>query len=116
MARKASASASSGVMSRKTMPGLGKSGMSRMRRRRSTMPSLYHIHAPVRRPAGGQRRQVAEGLAGDVVLAHLEVEIRARCLAALPDARADIAVATLRARAQPVLALVRVGGHPADVL
>src|SRR5881396_3608092 len=100
MARKASASASSG-------------GMSRMQRRRSIMPSLYHIHAPVRRPAGGQRRQVEEGIAGDVVLAHLEVEIRARCRAALPDERDDIALADLRARARPVLAIVRVDGRVA---
>src|SRR5437660_502376 len=116
MAWKASRSASSGVMSRKMIPGLGKSGMSRMRRRRSIMRSLYHIRAPRRRSARGQRRQVEERVAGDVVLAHLEVEVRARGLAAAPDRRDDLPLAHLGARPHAVLAVVRVDGRVALVV
>jgi hypothetical protein len=40
-------------MSLKTMPGFGKSRMSRMRAFRSIMAVLYHIRATVRRPPLG---------------------------------------------------------------
>src|SRR5207247_11280491 len=103
-------------MSRKTMPGLGKSGMSRMWRRSSIMPSLYHIRAPQRRPGRGERGQVEERVAGDVVLAHLEVQVRPRGLAGLPDQRDDLSLADRRARVRPVLAIVRVGGGVAVVV
>src|SRR3989454_7921097 len=102
-------------MSRKTMPGLGKSGMSRMRSRSSIMPSLYHIRAPQRRPRG-ERGQVEERVAGDVVLAHLEVEVRPRGLAGLPDQRDDLPLADRRARVHPVLAIVRVDRRVAVVV
>src|SRR5437773_7418169 len=103
-------------MSRKTMPGLGKSGMSRMWRRSSILPALYHIRAPRGRPARGERGQVEERVAGDVVPAHLEVEVRPRGLAALADQRDDLPLADLRARARPVLAIVRVDGRVAVVV
>src|SRR2546428_14098304 len=97
-------------MSRKTMPGLGKSGMSRMWRRSSIMPSLYHIRAPQRRPGRGERGQVEERVAGDVVLTHPEVQVRPRGLAGLPDQPADLPLAAPPACVRPVLPLVRRDG------
>src|SRR5690348_7989179 len=98
-------------MSRKRMPSFGKSGMSRMRLRRSIMCLLYHIHVTARRPAGGQRRQVEERVPGDVVLADLEMEVRARCLPRAADDPDHVALADVFSGAPAVLAVVRVDGR-----
>src|SRR5437868_15537055 len=102
-------------MSRNRMPGFGKSGMSRMRLRRSIMRLLYHILVTARRPAGGQRRQVVKRVSRDVVLADLEMEIRSRGLSRVADDADHVALADLVARAPAVLTVVRVDGRIALV-
>src|SRR5262245_10434119 len=120
-ARKASRSASSGVMSLKTIPGLGKSGMSRMWLVRSRvawsfMAPPYHIGEPGRARPRRQRREVVEGVAGDVVLADLEVEIGPGRLAGHPDRADHVALLHDGADRRPVLAVVGVdGGVPVAV-
>src|SRR5262249_56365922 len=64
---KASASASSGVMSRKRMPGFGKSGMSRMWRRRSLMVSRFSAERSGLAPAVGAA-QLHEAAIAEVLL------------------------------------------------
>src|SRR5579862_7818476 len=103
-------------MSRKRMPGFGKSGMSRMRLRRSIMRPLYHIHVTARRPPRGQRREVEERVARHVVLADLEMEVRARRLSRAADDADHVALADLVARTPAVLAIVRVDGRVAFVV
>src|SRR5215467_2208178 len=66
-ARKASASASSGVMSRKRIPGFGKSGMSRMWRRRSLMVSRFSAEGSGLAPAVGAA-QFHEAAIAEVLL------------------------------------------------
>src|SRR5690349_23122270 len=98
-------------MSRKRMPGFGKSGMSRMRLRRSIMRLLYHIQVTARRPAGGQRRQVEKRVPRHVVLADLEMEVRARRLSGAADDADHVALPNVVAGAPAVLTVVRVDGR-----
>src|SRR5262245_18369909 len=64
---KASASASSGVMSRNRMSGFGKSGMSRMWRRRSLMVSRFSAERSGLAPAVGAA-QLHEAAIAEVLL------------------------------------------------
>src|SRR6478609_477924 len=116
MSWNAGPSASSGVMSLNTMPGFGKSGMSRMRLRRSVIGPLYHILAPLRRPSAGGRREVEEWIPRHVVLADLEVEVRAGRLPGPPDGRDHLALPHLRAGPDAALLDVRVDGRIAVVV
>src|SRR5262249_43898008 len=100
-------------MSRKMMPGFGKSGMSRMRLRRSIMRLLYHIDVTARRPRGGERREVVERIPRHVVLADLEVQVRPGSLARAAHDPDDVALPHLVADPPTVLAVVRVDGRVA---
>src|SRR5437867_8244581 len=111
-------------MSLKTTPGLGKSGMSRMRLRSAespgsslaVMPSLYHIRPAHGRSPGGPGGEVEEGVAGDVVPPDLEVEVRSRGPSAAPDGGDHLALAHEGARPDPVLPVVRVDGRVAPLV
>src|SRR5579862_6453594 len=114
-ARNAVASASSGVMSRKRIPGFGKSGISLMCALRSIIvqappswserlpnrgrceqhqPMLASTPVPARWLGPGHllyRRQEEQWIAGNVVFAHLEVQVGAGGMTAVADGADDVA-------------------------